>query len=216
MVAVNIVVPVGLYIVGLAGGIGPGLMFGGEGNVITWFSTSQMIVIGIVAYLNAVVIWWRRPAGQPRFGSAWLWLTFAAGFVFLAADEQLMIHEWLRHEVFVPRELFTTFAYVEEGEVGLAICVVVGLVLMVFLGREMGWRSTTFRLFVAAAVLSTIVVATDAVPFPTRARAVRALGWEGKPGDVLAPSEEVGECWGQLLFLLSFLAALRARIAPDR
>jgi hypothetical protein len=206
MIAVNLLVPSALLAASFTGGRTPERMFGGEGNLITWFSSSQMIVIAIVAYMNSVMIRRLRGAGEPHAGRSWLWCLFAGAFVFLAADEQLSVHEWLRESVFVPSGMFPRRRYLEAGDVALYIYLAAGVALLVFLVKELGWKSLPMRLFICALALSAVIVFFDAIPYRVRARE-----W-GISGNVNQPLEETAEIWAQLLFLLSFLAALHARV----
>ena len=65
MVAAIIIAPLALLVWSLTGERTPEDVFGGEGNFISWLSSSQMIVIGVVAYLNAAAIWRARRESKP-------------------------------------------------------------------------------------------------------------------------------------------------------
>ena len=214
VVVLGVGLPLLLLAWSLTGDRSPEDVFGGEGNFISWLSSVQMIVIAVVAYLNASAIWHAREnargaSGRSRVpGSPWLWVTFAAGFVFLSADEQLMFHEWLRDEVLAPKEMFSG-KYLETGDIGLYIYMAVGCGLMALLAREQGFRSVPMRFFYAAVALAGTVVVFDAIPYD-----VRANQW-GISGSVNQPLEEISECWAQLLFCLSFLSALQRRCVVE-
>jgi hypothetical protein len=208
MVAIIVLAPLGLLVYALSGDRTPEGVFGGEGNAIAWLSSAQMLVVALAAYLNAATIWHLRRLGRPVRGRAWVWLGLAAGFVLLSADEQLMFHEWLREDVLAPRDMFSG-KYLEKGDIGLHLYLGAGLVVMVLLLRELGFRGAPMKLFVAAIGLSAVIVVVDSVPYE-----VRAHQWGWSP-DVNQPLEETGECCAQLLFLLSFLSALRRRLIEN-
>ena len=59
----------------------------GEGNVPAWFSSSQLLIVGITIFLAV------QNVRTPLAGSRAFWLALAAGFVFLSFDEGAVFHE---------------------------------------------------------------------------------------------------------------------------
>ena len=173
-----------------------------EQNVPTWFSSSLLLLCGLLAAVVAVL---RRVAGQR---DAWQWLALAAGFALLSMDETVAIHEHLQGPA--KRALghsasgLLHFAWVIPGAL---IAAVLGLGLVAFVSHL---DARVRRLFVAAAALY----------------AGGALGLEMLGGAVLerygdrvlyvltATAEETFELSGTVLFLYTLLTCLRLRRAP--
>ncbi len=198
---VNVLLPIGLVLYAEAVGEVYWWMFWGEGNAITWFSSVQLLIVGVVAYLNYELLGLLGRLGRDGArGNAWIWLVFAAGFIFLALDERFEFHETLREGVLQPLGLFSDMAYVESGYIGLYLYLTVGLVFAAFLFPELRpWRGS-LGFFIAALVLSAAFTIVDALPEEDVAYFLTSF------------FEESGEIWAQFLFLLSFLAVLNGRL----
>jgi len=182
----------------------PWTMFWGEGNAITWFSAGQLLLIAAIAYLNneAAVILDGLGEAQPR---RWIWLVMALGFVFLAADELFQVHEAIRDDILRPRGLFSGIPLVKPGDVTLLFYAGIGMAAAVFLVGELHRHPPALGLFVAAVALTTCILSVDALDKDI-------IGQWPMPRFWTSVFEEVGEIWGQLLFLLSFLVVLGRRI----
>jgi hypothetical protein len=182
--------------------------FWGEGNAITWFSSLQLIAVGVIALLNhQAAALSRRLVSSREAGRSWIWLVFAAGFFFLAVDEQFEVHETVRDRVLRPRGLFDGIPNLRPGDVGLWFYLAVGVICALFLLRELRRSRLALGLFAAALLIIATVNAVDSLPVATEQRI--SPFWT-------SAFEEVGELWSELLFLLSFLVLLHRRLGDMR
>ena len=114
-------------------------LFFGDDNLITWFSTFQLTLIGMAAYANHIAAGLVRQLDRVRGGrSQWIWLVSAFGFVILAIDERFRIHEDLRDNVLLPSGLFDGISFLASGDmvvllIYLGIGLAFGLVIMVMI-----------------------------------------------------------------------------------
>jgi hypothetical protein len=180
-------------------------MFDSEGTPIAWFSSVQLLLVGLVAYGAHVVT--RLRDGQvgriSRF--RWVWPFLAAGFVVLALDEFFMFHEQLRERLMRPNDLFTEIPGFKPGDIGLFIYLAVGFAVTYFVVQVLRPNKHAVRLFFAAIAVITPLVFLDAfhVGFLWDDITVRRL---------YLVTEEVGENIAELLFLLSFLLVFFDRL----
>jgi len=206
MAVVNLLLPVGLFVYTEITGQRYWQPYRGEDNLATWFSTVQLLLIGGVAYVNYRTVGLTQRldlGGTPR--RPWIWLVFALGFVFLALDERFDVHEALRENVFRPAGLFVDLRYVSAGDIGLYLYFLIGLMVTPFLLPELRRRPVSLLLFSAALLLTLATVIMDSLKGSTlREWPIRHF-WD-------YVFEEVAEIWAQLLFLLSFLVVLYARL----
>ena len=208
MVAVNLLLPLGVYLYAHIIGEPYWKLLRGTFNAVSWFSSVQLVLIGILAYGNFELLGLlRRIAVAGAAPRPWVWLVFAVGFILLGLDERFGIHEALRNEVFRPAELFVGNPYLVDGEAGLFLFFFIGLVFTPFLiGELRRWPPAT-TLFTAALVLTLATIVVDSVKDSAMA------DWpfqQYRFWDYVF--EEVGEIWAQLLFLLSFLIVLHGRL----
>jgi len=181
-------------------------LFWGEHNAITWFSTVQLLLIGLVAYVNheaSALMRRLEIAGSARH--QWIWLVFALGFVFLALDERFEIHEALREDVMQPAELFVGIPYLKPGDIGLFLYFMVGLGFAWFLFGELRRQPLSLVFFAAALLLALSFMVVDSLPKPVTRSWPLGRFWT-------SVYEEGAELWAQFLFLLSFLTVLRGRL----
>ena len=206
MAVINVLLPTSLFVHAGLTGEDYWDFFDGERNAITWFSTLQLLVVGLVAYANYALIGLlkRAGAGAPT-DRRWIWLVFALGFVFLGIDERFEVHEALRDNVLIPADLFVGLAWARPGDIVLHLYLGIGLILTGFLISELRRAPRALTLFLAAIGLSGIVVVIDALPLDLVSQ------WPGSPFWDSA-FEEMGELWAQFLFLCSFMAAFVARL----
>ncbi len=196
--AVNVLLPLGLYVYGELFTEGYWTMFWGENNAITWWSSVQLLVVAAAAWANFAVASAASPARRP-----WIWAVFAAGFVFLALDERFEIHERVRDGWLLPSGSFDGIPFVRPGDVGLYAYLLAGVALATFLLAEL-WRvRRAFWLFAAGVALAAVFTVVDALPREIELRL---------PYFLTSVFEEGGELWSQWLFLAAFLVVLDGRL----
>ena len=198
MIGLNLLVPGGILLYAEWSGQHFSKLFWGEDNLVTWFSSVQLLLIAGVAYLVFEV------SVSAKVGSKWCWALLSLGFVFLALDERFEIHENLRDRVFIPADLFTDIPKLQAGDAGLFLYFGVGLIVAVFLWRELRDWPWAARLFSAALILTAVVLVIDGMGWPEVRHWPMRRFWT-------SVFEETGELWAQLLFLLSFLIVLAGR-----
>ena len=205
MVALNVLIPLGLGVYALATGRDYAPLFWNEDNLMTWFSSVQLMIIGLIAWLNRemTVLLRRLSPGAP--GRAWIWWVFMLGFFFLALDERFRIHEQVRDRWLKPGGFFTGYDYLRPGDVGLYFYLIVGLVFAAFLVAELRryrWAPGWFAAAVGVAISVTVI---DSLP-------ESVVGQWPMPRFWSSVFEEVAELTAQLLFLLSFLSVLHGKL----
>ncbi|MBI3925305.1 MAG: hypothetical protein HY319_07190 [Armatimonadetes bacterium] len=134
---------------------------GQEGNLPTWFSAAQFLLLGLV--LGAIYLLERRR--HPEKPLILCWLALALGALFLSADEAAQIHEWigaqLSHTIehANPRSwvarliLFPSYYWVLiYAPIGLPLAAVVARFLWRQLGPARGPSTAGILLFLAGAV----------------------------------------------------------------
>lgn len=206
MGAVSVLLPLGVLLYAQITGKDYWTLFWGERNAITWFSTVQLLLIGLVAYVNheaSALMRRLEIAGSARH--QWIWLIFALGFVFLALDERFEIHETLREDVMQPAEMFVGIPYLKPGDIGLFLYFVVGVGFAWFLFAELRRQPLSLVFFGAALLLALSFMIVDSLPKPVTRSWPLGRFWT-------SVYEEVAELWAQFLFLLSFLTVLRGRL----
>jgi hypothetical protein len=200
----DLAVPLGLVAFAAAIGEDYWWMFWGEGNVITWFSSVQILAVAGMAWANhELVRALARHTPGVRAGNRWIWGVFAAGFAFLAIDEAFEIHEMIRDEVLIPNDMFSGIPMVRPGDVGMYAYLAIGLVLAAFLAGELRRRPAAIVAFAGAIVLIGATSFVDSLPRDIEERI--SYFWT-------SAFEEIGELWAQLLFLVSFWLVLDLRL----
>jgi hypothetical protein len=203
--AANLGVPLGLFAFAAAIGEDYWWFFWGEGNVMTWFSSVQLVAVAAMAYANhELVRAMRGRIGAVRAGNAWIWATFAAGFVFLAVDEAFEVHEMVRDEVLIPKGMFSGIPLVRPGDIGMYAYLLAGVAAAAFLLSELRRRRSAVIAFGAAVALIAATTFVDSLP--------RDIEESISPFWTSA-FEEIGEIWAQLLFLVAFWLVLDLRLA---
>ncbi len=206
MVVVNLLLPVGVFVYAHFIGEAYWKMFRGTFNAASWFSSVQLLLIGIVAYGNYELFGLlRRFAGAGAGPRQWIWLVFALGFIILGLDERFGIHEALRDHVFRQAGLFVGSPYLIAGDGGLYLFFCIGLVFTPFLVGELRRWPPSSLLFAAALVLTLATIVIDSLKGSAMRDWPFRLFWD-------YAFEEVGEIWAQLLFMLSFLIVLHGRL----
>ncbi len=205
MAVVNAAVPLGIFLYAGITGRDYAPLFWNENTFMTWFSSAQMALIGLVAWLNreAAVLVRRLAPQQPA--RPWIWWIFMAGFFFLALDERFRIHEQVRDRWLKPGGLFTGFEYIRPGDVGLYFYLLAGLLCAAFLIAELRRFPPALKFFAAAIGCAGVIAVIDALPAEVVAAWPAHRFWE-------SAFEESGELLAQLLFLLSFLTVLHGRL----
>lgn len=205
MVALNLALPLLLWLVAALRGDELWSYLQGEENAVTWFSSVQLLLVGLSAWFNFAA---QAVLDPDRARRGWIWLVFGAGFVTLGVDERFSFHERLRDEVVAPADRFTEISFLEPGDIGLYIVFLVGLVCAVFLLRQLKRNPPALPLFLSALILSLVIVVMDSLRGEISYNLPMADFWN-------YVFEEIGELWAQCLFLLSFLVVLRARLTPS-
>ena len=205
LLAANVLLPVGQIVYAEVVGEDYAEYFWGEWNAITWFSSVQLLLIALVAFANHQVI--GLPGGAGREGPRtrrWVWLVFAAGFVFLSLDERFGFHEYLRDDVFRPRQLFNV-PFLRAGDVSMYGYLGVGLVLGYFLLAELRRHRLALVLFAGGVMVAAASVVVDTLAKDITREWVFSRFWT-------SAFEEVGELWAQMFFAFSFLVLLDERL----
>ena len=190
-------------------------LYTGEDTAMTWFSSLQLVFIGVVAYGVWVVtrIEDLRSGGKTPY--RWIWLFFAAGFAFLACDEALWIHEWVRNEILRPNEIFTRGERLQDGDVILPFYLLVGLGMLYAFLQVLKQKRSSLVLFLSAVAIMVPVVVLDSfrIGFIDDDYDLKRIFWIG---------EEIAENGAALLFLVAFLLIFFDRLerfvpsrAPD-
>ena len=206
MIALNILVPAGIFVQAAVQEVGYWHLFWGEDNLITWFSAMQLLLVAGVAWLNAeTAAEARRLQGVEAAAHPWIWWIFTAGFIFLALDEQFRIHEQVRDELLKPNGWFTHLHHIRPGDVMFYFYFIVGVVLAVRLWSELRRFSGALALFGAALVVAGAVIVVDALPESEVAHWPWPRFWS-------SAYEEIGENLAEMFFLLAFLKVLTGRL----
>ncbi len=205
LVAVNLLLPLGLIVYASWVGEDYAEFFWGEHNAVTWFSSVQLLLIALVAYANHQALGVVRDcdAGDSS-GRRWVWLVFALGFVFLSIDERFEFHEYLRDDVFRPRELFDV-PFLRMSDISMYVYIAVGLSLGALLLAELRSDRRALVLFATGVLIATASVVVDTLDKDITRQLPFYRFWT-------SAFEEIGELWAQLLFALSFLVLLDARL----
>ncbi len=206
MIALNILIPFGLFLYADISGKPYWRMFRGEYHAVDWFSSIQLLVIAWIAYTNFKITGMLQHRNYPgQFRHRWVWLLFAMGFFIFALDERFDIHEMLRDTLFRPAGFFIDVPWLIKGDVGLYLFFIIGLGFSLFLLDDMRRNRLALLLFGSALLLTLPTILIDSMNYS----AIRTWPfwrfWD-------YTFEEVGEIWAQLLFLASFLVILNKRL----
>jgi hypothetical protein len=169
-----------------------------EKSPLTWFSSVQLLMIGVVC-LSLVLVEGIRNAARTTCG---LWAALGAAFGFLSLDERFQIHERLREIVFKPHQIGTEIPGVGAGDFLPLLYAAAGLAISWFIWREMARNPIARSFLVVALFFAALSVVIDVQPINTL--------------DIMAARreqffEEIFETLGQMGFLCSFLMQLAAR-----
>jgi hypothetical protein len=181
------------------------VMFDSEGTPIAWFSSVQLLLVGLVAYGTHVVTRLRDHQLGRITRYRWVWPFLASGFVLLSLDEFFMFHEQLRERIMKPHDLLTSVPGFKPGDIGLFIYLAVGFGVAYFLVQALRPNKTAVRLFFAAIAVITPLVILDAFHV--------GILWDNLyVRRLYLVTEEVGENIAELLFLLSFVLVFFDRL----
>ncbi len=185
-------------------------LFRAEGNLTDWWSSMQLVILGLLAWANG---WLRTLMERVGLLAPWslgaVWRVTALGFLLLALDERFNYHEWLRDELFRAHDWFTHSKYIIAGDVGLYLFFLVGLTVVPLLLAELRARLTAARLLIAGLVLSVPLLVIDSL----QDRVMRHW-WNWRFWDYFF--EEQGEIVAQLLFALALLMLIHHRLGQWR
>ena len=209
-VILNLLLPAGTLIHSALAGESYWQAFHGEDNAITWFSSIQLVFVGLMAYAifhaSGLLADLAEQVRPPR---RWIWLVFAVGFIFLSIDERFELHELLREDAMRPAALFTGIPWMRDGDIGLVLYLCVGVAFALVLMQQLRRHRLALWLFLGAIAVSAAIVVVDIVP----EEMVQTWPWPMFWNSVF---EEAGELCGQLLFLLSFTLFLLAQVGEIR
>jgi hypothetical protein len=210
LVAANLLLPLGQIVYAEASGKNYSDFFWGEWNAITWFSSVQLLLVAALAYANHQVIGTIRNLGVDSDGGTrrWIWFLFAAGFVFLSLDERFGFHEYLRDDVFRPRDMFNV-PFLRDGDVSLYFYLAVGMVLGLFLLAELRRLRTALFLFGIGVGVAAASVVVDTLAKEITRTWIFSEFWT-------SAFEEICEIWAQMFFAFSFMALLDWRLSGIR
>ena len=133
------------------------------------------------------------------------WLCLSAGFVVLAADERVAIHERLRDRLLAPNGIDLPFVpWAQPGDIVLVVVALVGLATIPWLYAVFRDRPEARAWFVLAVVLALIAVGLDTLPIETYSTTAERLFQTG---------EEIIELAAATSFLSAVLGAYPERQA---
>lgn len=206
MCALNLAVPLGLIVYARLTGADYWTLFWDEDSLITWFSSIQLLLVGLVAWLNNGLAGVARSLEAGSSGhSHWIWLIFTAGFIFLALDERFEIHEALRDDVLKPASAIPDLRYLNPGDIVLYLYFLIGVVCAWYLFQELRRYPRSLVFFGAALLIALSSIVIDGLPNAVLRSWPLYHFWH-------SVFEEVSEIWAQLLFLLAFVTVLRGRL----
>lgn len=182
-----------------------------EDGVVTLLSFSQLLLTAFASFAI-----WRKRAPGGRFslkhGSA-IWLIIALGFVYLSADEEILLHEGAGHDVNKIFGLAETGIWAHLDDMLVGLYGLVGLAMLWLYRRELLQFPVCVRLLATGFVFLAVSVAADAASHrpdffvgllgPERGMVAYELG-EGV--------DELGKTAAEAFFLTGFSSGLmRAR-----
>lgn len=127
--------------------------FFSEGNIVTFVSAGNLL---FAAWTLGKIASVRRQAGRPA-----IWAIMAAGFVFLAADELLRIHELTDDGLHVLFDLANTPMNDRIDDMIVGLYGIVGLTVMAFYRNELKQFRSSFWYLVVGFVFLYLMVAID-------------------------------------------------------
>ncbi len=141
-----------------------------EASLAREINTGMLLATSALASLA----WWRgrhgreRSSDRRRPGDRHIMALLAFGFLVLAADERVAIHERLRDRVLAPRNVTLPFIpWGEPGDIVLVVVAIAGLLVLPSVLRVVGADAGAQRWFVAGVILAVTSVALDTLPIET-------------------------------------------------
>ena len=181
----------------------------GEGRFISILSGLFLLATAVVAFRVFAIR--RRTAGAFTWRASYLlWAVVAAGFVYLAADELMEIHEALDAAVHRWLQLEETALSDRIDDLIVALYGIAGIAVLVAYRREltrlrpgMGYLTLAFVLLFLMVGVDTLTNRDDALRAMTGRESVTVLK------DTLGVAEETFKLVAEGLFLAAFHVALR-------
>ncbi|MGB5306227.1 MAG: hypothetical protein WBO57_08290 [Gammaproteobacteria bacterium] len=201
----NLLVPIGIFVYADVADKDYRYLFWDADTTANWFSSIQLTLIAIAAYINFEMAGLIKKLDESRSRRPWIWLVIAFGFIFLACDEQFELHDLLSEDVLEPSRLFSWVPYIQDGDVVLYFYMATGLVFAFYLLDELRRVRPSLLYFSLAVVLAMATIIVDSLGWPV------VKNWPLQ-GFWTSAFEEIGELWAQYLFLLSFLIMLKKRL----
>jgi hypothetical protein len=180
----------------------------GEGRILTVFSCLQLLATAYYCWKTA------RSRGIDRASlksAGTLWLILGAGFVFLAADDVLLIHENIDRKLHEMLNIQETAISDRLDDILIAIYAAIGLAILYAYRRELVAFRAIFPYLKIAFLLTALQVVLDALGnrpdvlsglFDERGAVEAAVDWV----DV---AEGSAQFFAEALFLVGFFAATK-------
>lgn len=169
-----------------------------EASLAREINTAMLLATAGLAGLQ----WWRRSEDRTVFG------LLAVGFLGLAIDERVAIHERLRDRVLAPRDIRLPFIpWGEPGDIVLVVVAIVGLVMLRFVLRAIATDGRAVPWFMAGVALAVTAVALDTLPIET---------YQLRTEIYFQSGEEAIELAGAACFLSAMLTVAECRVRPRR
>jgi len=179
-----------------------------ENGVVTLTSFAQLLSASFVSF----AIWRRRKAGGPPrlTDKGTIWLLIALGFLYLATDEEILLHEGAGHGVNKIFGLGETGVWAHLDDMLVGLYGVVGLGALWLYRRELLLFSVCMRLLAAGFVFLALSVAADAASH----RPDFFVGLLGRRQGMLAYNlgedvDELAKLVSEIFFLTGFCSGLR-------
>jgi hypothetical protein len=123
-----------------------------EKSPMTWYEFSLLVLCALCLFLAG---YWEKEARTQK-------LLYLLGFAFtyLATDEILAIHEYIRHKILAPRGIYPNEGY---GDIVLLIMMVAGLAVLPSIIRCFKNHKNIYWFFMVGVGLSVLAVVCDSV-----------------------------------------------------
>lgn len=194
VVAANAIFPLALFLIGLPK---PWRIFEGEASPINWFSSVQLVILGVIGLSVFFVTRFERTGESDPTPAAWPWLVVSVGFFFLSFDEKFQIHETVREEWLKPAGIATGIPGLKSGDIVLLGYAVAGVFLTFKLVQDLRRHRRSLILFVAALFVIGVAATQDSLNLKVlKTPTVR---------HVQIVAEEVGEVWAQAMFAVAMI-----------
>ena len=181
-------------------------LFAREGDLVSWFSSVQLLFIGLVAYLTYMVTRLKDRHHNSPTPYRWLWFLLAGGFLLFSCDEYFMFHEQFT-DALEDRNVLTEVPRLHPGDVGILLYLAIGWSMLYGLWQILRSNHLSIALVVGGMGIITLVGISDAFT-------IDAIGSDHKIlYSLRVILEELGESFTKLCFALAFLQVFFDRLA---